>query len=75
MSKVTARDAENYIRASGKLVNEQNLGIVCRMVSGDRQGERGSMLDSCAYAPFYKNNPGMIDVISEFQRLHPHEES
>lgn len=68
---ITAKDVENYIRASGKLVNEQNLNIVCRMVSGDMGGERRRAIDSCAYDPFYRNNPGMIDVISEFRRLHP----
>jgi len=50
---ITAKDVENYIRSSGKLVNEHNLTTVCKLFVG----EGHSMLECMAWDPFYKNIP------------------
>lgn len=63
---VTVKEVEAYLRASGKLVNEQNLTMVCHILAD--AGYRG--IDCLAWRPFYKNNPGMIEVVKDFYRLY-----
>jgi len=63
---VTGKEVEAYIRASGKLIDDHHLPTICRILGDEGYRE----IDKMAFSPFYKDNPGMVDVIEDFRRLY-----
>ena len=60
----TEQQIEEFIRSSGKLVDGQHLHTICRILANAGYRE----IDKMAFGPFYRDNPGMVDVIRDFRR-------
>lgn len=64
VTSATTYQVDDYIRASGKLVDDRHLSSVCRILANAGYRE----IDKLAFGPFYRDNPGMADVIRNFRR-------